>query len=84
VPKAIVIGHPACLSGRYAKAGEQAVGGIKACVDWVNNVYGGVRIRWRKVPLQYQYYDCQSEKETVTTLIGRLITVDKVHALFAP
>jgi branched-chain amino acid transport system substrate-binding protein len=84
VPKSIVIGHPACLSGKYAKAGEQAVGGIKAVVDWINNVYGGVRIRWRKVPLQYKYYDCESEKGTVTTLIGRLITVDKVHAIFAP
>lgn len=28
----IVIGHPACLSGKYAKAGEQAIGGIKACI----------------------------------------------------
>ena len=27
-PKKIVIGHPACLSGKYAKAGEQALGGI--------------------------------------------------------
>jgi branched-chain amino acid transport system substrate-binding protein len=84
VPKAIVIGHPACLTGTYAKAGEQAVGGIKACVDWVNNVYGGVRIRWRKLPLKYVYYDCESKKETVTTLIGRLVTVDKAHAIFAP
>ena len=84
VPKAIVIGHPACLSGRYAKAGEQAVGGIKAAVDWVNNVYGGVRIRWRKLPVEYKYYDCESNREVVTTLIGRLITVDRVDCLFAP
>lgn len=84
VPNQIVLGHPACLSGRYGKAGEQAVGGIKAVVDWVNNVYGGVRIRWRKIPLQYTYYDCESQKETVTTLIGRLITVDNAHCVFAP
>ena len=84
VPDQIVIGHPACLSGRYAKAGKQAVGGIKAIVDWANNVYGGVRIRWRKVPLDYKYYDCESQKEAVTTLIGRLITVDKAHCVFAP
>jgi branched-chain amino acid transport system substrate-binding protein len=84
VPDQIVIGHPACLSGRYAKAGEQAVGGIKAVVDWVNNVYGGVRIRWRKIPLEYKYYDCESQKEIVTTLIGRLITVDNANCVFAP
>jgi len=53
-------------------------------VDWANNVYGGVRIRWRKVPLDYKYYDCESQKEAVTTLIGRLITVDKAHCVFAP
>ena len=40
----IVIGHPACLSGQYFKAGEQAIGGIKACIDWINNVYGGVSL----------------------------------------
>ncbi|MGD9384556.1 MAG: ABC transporter substrate-binding protein, partial [Desulfobacterales bacterium] len=80
----IVIGHPACLSGKYAKAGEQAIGGIKGCIDWVNNVYGGVKIAGKKVPLTYKYYDCESKKEAVTSLIGRLITVDKVSVVFSP
>lgn len=80
----IVIGHPACLSGKYAKAGEQAIGGIKACIDWVNNTYGGVSMGGKKVPLEYKYYDCESSKEQVTSLIGRLITVDKVNVVFAP
>lgn len=83
-PAKIVIGHPACLSGKYSKAGEQAVGGVKACMDWVNNVYGGVTIDGKKVPLDYQYYDCESRKEAVTSLISRLITVDKVDAVLAP
>jgi branched-chain amino acid transport system substrate-binding protein len=80
----IVIGHPACLSGKYAKAGEQAIGGIKACIDWVNNVHGGVLIAGKRVPLDYKYYDCESKKEGVTSLIERLITVDKVNVVFAP
>jgi branched-chain amino acid transport system substrate-binding protein len=80
----IVIGHPACLSGKYAKAGEQAVGGIKACVDWVNNTYGGIKINGKKIPIEYKYYDCESRKESVTSLIGRLITVDKVNVVFSP
>jgi branched-chain amino acid transport system substrate-binding protein len=80
----LVIGHSACLSGKYAKAGEQAVGGIKACVDWVNTVYAGVMVGGKKVPLDYKYYDCESKKEAVTSLIGRLITVDKVNVVFAP
>jgi len=80
----LVIGHPACLSGNYSKAGEQAVGGIKACIDWANNVYGGVTVAGKKVPIEYKYYDCESKKEAVTSLIGRLITVDKVNVIFAP
>jgi len=79
-----VIGHPACLSGQYAKAGEQAVGGIKACVEWVNKTYGGVKLGGKKIPLEYKYYDCESTKESVTSLIGRLITVDKVNVVFSP
>jgi branched-chain amino acid transport system substrate-binding protein len=80
----IVIGHPACLSGKYAKAGEQAVGGIKACVQWVNDQYGGVSVGGEKRKLEYKYYDCSSSKESVTSLIGRLITVDKVDVVFSP
>jgi branched-chain amino acid transport system substrate-binding protein len=83
-PKKVVIGHPACLSGKYAKAGEQAVGGIKACIDWINNSYGGVKLGNKKVPLEYKYYDCESKKESVTSLIGRLITVNRVNVVFSP
>ncbi len=79
----VVIGHPACLSGKYAKAGEQAIGGVKACIDWVNNVYGGVLVAGKRIPLKYKYYDCESKKEGVTSLIERLITVDKVNVVFS-
>lgn len=80
----IVIGHPACLSGKYAKAGEQAVGGIRACVNWVNNTYGKVKVDGKKIPLEYKYYDCESKKDSVTSLISRLIAEDKVDCIFAP
>jgi len=79
----LVIGHPACLSGKYAKAGEQAIGGVKACIDWVNNVYGGVKVAGKKIPLEYKYYDCESKKEGVTSLLERLITVDRVNVVFS-
>jgi branched-chain amino acid transport system substrate-binding protein len=84
IPSKIIIGHPEGMSGSYAKAGEQAIGGVKACIKWVNEVYGGVKIAGKKVPLEYKYYDCESKKEAVTSLIERLITVDKVHVVFAP
>lgn len=83
-PAKLVIGHAACLSGTYAKAGEQAQGGIKACVQWVNEVHGGVALGGKKIPLEYKVYDCESKKEGVTSFIERLITVDKVHVVFSP
>jgi len=79
----IVIGHPACLSGKYAKAGEQALGGVKAVVDWVNDVHGGVLVGGKRVPVDYKYYDSESKKESVTSLIERLVTVDKVNVVFS-
>ncbi|MBN1141894.1 MAG: amino acid ABC transporter substrate-binding protein [Deltaproteobacteria bacterium] len=82
--KRIVIGHPEALSGQYAKAGEQAIGGIQAAVEWVNTVHGGVRIEGRQIPLDYKFYDCESRKESVTSLLERLITSDKVHFTMAP
>jgi len=80
----VVIGHSACLSGKYAKAGEQAFGGIQAAVNWVNESHGGVSIGGKKMPLEYKYYDAESKKESVTSLLERLITTDKVNALLAP
>lgn len=83
-PDKILIGHPAALSGKYSKAAEQAVGGILANIKWVNDVYGGVTLNGNKVPLEYIKYDCESKKESVTSLLERLITVDKVNFTFAP
>jgi branched-chain amino acid transport system substrate-binding protein len=71
------------LSGKYAKAGEQAVGGIKAVIDWVNTSYGGVNVSGKKHQIEYKFYDSESKKESVTSLIGRLITVDKVNVVFS-
>ena len=83
-PAQILIGEPATLSGAHAKAGEQSTGGIEAIVDWVNTSYGGVNLQGKKVPLKYIKYDCESKKESVTSLLERLITVDKVHFTLAP
>ncbi len=83
-PEKVVIGHPAALSGKYAKAAEQAVGGIKAAVEWVNSSHGGVSVGGTKVPLEYKFYDCESRKESVTSLLERLITTDKVNVAFSP
>lgn len=80
----LVIGHPICLSGKHSKEGEQAYGGIRACIEWVNTVHGGVHLNGRQMPLEYLHYDCESKKETVISLLERLITVNRVDALVAP
>jgi branched-chain amino acid transport system substrate-binding protein len=83
-PAQILIGEPATISGKHAKAGEQSVNGVEAIVDWVNNTYGGVKLGDKRVPLKYIKYDCESKKEAVTSLLERLITVDKVNFTLAP
>ena len=80
----LTIGNVECLSGLHAKAGEQAVAGIRACVDWVNTQHGGVTIGRRKLLLKYLVYDCESNREAVGSLLERLITVDRVDAVIAP
>ena len=84
VPAQILIGEPATISGAHAKAGEQSTGGVEAIVTWVNNSYGGVKLGGKRVPLKYIKYDCESKKEAVTSLLERLITVDKVNFTLAP
>ncbi len=83
-PTEIAVGHPACISGKYAVAGAQAVAGVEAIVDWVNNVRGGIEIGDQKVKLKYKHYDCESKQESVTSLIERLITSDGVDFILAP
>lgn len=84
VPAQILIGEPATITGAHAKAGEQSVNGVEAVVEWVNKTYGGVKLEGKRVPLKYIKYDCESKKEAVTSLLERLITVDKVHFTLAP
>lgn len=84
VPSQILIGEPATITGTHAKAGEQSINGVQAIVDWVNNTRGGVKLGGKKVPLKYIKYDCESKKEAVTSLLERLITVDKVNFTLAP
>lgn len=80
----VVIGHPACLSGKFAKSGAQAQMGIQSSLKWINDINGGVEIGGKRVPLVYKRYDCESRKEVVTSLIERLVKIDKVDAVIGP
>lgn len=84
LPEKIVIGFTVSLSGRYAEEGTMGYYGILAMVDWINNIYGGVHIGGKKIPIEIKYYDDQSSKDLVVSLYERLITADKVHFLLGP
>lgn len=84
LPNKVVIGGPISLSGKFAKEGQQSVWGIKAMEKWVNTALGGVTVNGKKIPVVYKYYDDESKKETVTNLMERLITRDKVKFTLAP
>lgn len=84
LPAQIVMGGPISLSGPYAKEGSQGLWGFQVAEKWINEVYGGVTIEGKKIPVKYAYYDDESKKESVTSLLERLIVSDGVKFIFAP
>ncbi len=84
LPEKILIGGTLSLSGKYSKEGQMSLWGIQAAVKWVNDVHGGVDIGGKKVKIEFKYYDDESKKETVQSLVERLITSDKAKFLLAP
>jgi branched-chain amino acid transport system substrate-binding protein len=83
-PQQIVMGGPISLSGPYAKEGSQGLWGFQVAEKWINDVYGGVRLEGKKIPVKYVHYDDESKKENVTSLLERLIVTDGVKFVFAP
>lgn len=84
LPAQIVMGGPISVSGPYAKEGSQGLWGFQVAEKWINEVYGGVRIGGKKIPVKYVHYDDESKKESVTSLLERLIVSDGVKFVFAP
>ena len=81
----IVMGGPISLSGPYAKEGSQGLWGFQVAEKWINEVNGGIRLDGKKIPIKYvYYYDDESKKESVTSLLERLIVTDGVKFIFAP
>jgi branched-chain amino acid transport system substrate-binding protein len=84
VPDKILVGVAIALSGAQADAGKRQFLGIMAAVKWVNEVYGGVKLYGKRIPLELKYYDDESKKDLVISYVERLITVDKVNFLISP
>ena len=77
LPAQIVMGGPISLSGAYAKEGSQGLWGFQLAEKWINDVYGGVRLEGKKIPVKYINYDDESKKESVTSLLEKdLVRID--------
>jgi len=83
LPEKIVIGLSVPLTGSQGEVGTAGFKGILAAIKWVNEVYGGVHLFGKTIPLELKYYDDESSKDKVISYTERLITVDKVHFLLS-
>lgn len=79
----LYIGMPISLSGKYATEGTQSLIGALAAAMWIND-NGGIVVGDTRYRIEIKYYDDESSTERVTSLVERLITVDKVKFLLAP
>jgi branched-chain amino acid transport system substrate-binding protein len=84
IPDKIVIGAALELSGGYAEAARFGFYGLLAAIKWVNEIYGGVKLFGKKIPIEFKYYDSESSKDKAASLAERLIVLDKVDILFLP
>ena len=80
----LYIGAPISLSGKFSKEGQMSLWGMQVAVKWVNQKHGGLKVGNTVYKLELKYYDDESKKETVQSLIERLVTVDKVNFILAP
>lgn len=79
----IYLGAPISLSGKFSEEGKLSLWGMQVAIKWINN-NGGIKIGDKTYKLDLKYYDDESKKETVQSLVERLATVDKVKFILAP
>lgn len=79
----LYLGAPISLSGKFSKEGYMSLWGMQVAIKWVNE-QGGIKIGDKTYKLELKYYDDESKKEAVQSLIERLATADKVKFVLAP
>lgn len=80
----IRIGAAVSETGAYSIEGEQIRRGYDLWVDWVNEEHGGIEVDGETYTVEIIYYDDESDPETATRLVERLITEDEVDFIFGP
>jgi len=79
----LYLGAPISLSGKFSKEGQMSLWGMQVAIKWIND-QGGIKVGDTVYKLDLKYYDDESKKETVQSLVERLATVDKVKFVLAP
>ena len=76
-------GISASLTGQFSTQGQQALAGLTAWVDYVNQ-QGGLAVGDAKLPVTLVSYDDGSTADNTRRATERLITDDNVDLLFGP
>ncbi len=79
----LYFGAPISLSGKFSKEGQMSLWGMEVAAKWINE-HGGVKVGNKVYKVKIKYYDDESKKEAVQSLIERLATSDKVKFVLAP
>ena len=82
--KVLRVGAAVSETGRYAEEGENVRRGYAVWQDWVNNDYGGLRVGDDRYKVELVMYDDESDPDTTTDLVLRLIEEDEVDFLLGP
>lgn len=82
-PAPITAGISASLTGQFATQGTQALAGLTAWADYVNEG-GGLMVAGRRHPVTVRHYDDGSQADGARRATARLIERDGVDLLFGP
>jgi len=80
----IKIGAALSETGKFAVEGKDSRQGYDTWKEWVNNVYGGIRLPDGRYEAEIIYYDDESDADTAANLTERLISEDEVAFMLGP
>lgn len=80
----IKIGAAVSETGKYAREGKDVRQGYNLWADWVNNEYGGITVGDVTHQVEIIFYDDESDPDTTSRLIEKLVTEDEVDVLLGP
>ncbi len=80
----IRIGAAVSETGKYAREGKDVRQGYNLWADWVNGEGGGISLGDQSCSVEIVVYDDESDPDTITRLVEKLVTEDEVDILLGP